>query len=54
MRPPSSFQEERRAHLITGAHAIIYSANPDADRDFMREPKARNKPKPGRRKPAKR
>jgi hypothetical protein len=23
--------------MITGAHAILYSANPDADRDFLRE-----------------
>ena len=23
--------------MITGAHAILYSANPDADRDFLRD-----------------
>jgi hypothetical protein len=29
--------EERKIQMITGAHSIIYSTNPDADRAFFRD-----------------
>src|SRR5690242_2532744 len=30
-------QKKRRIGVIIGAHTIIYSKNPEADRDFLRE-----------------